>query len=484
MIEEKSKSLKINICLNFFRTLSNLIFPLITFPYASRILLPDGIGRANFANSIVSYFSIIAMLGINAYGIREAAKVRDDKEKLSKFVKEIFFINLISTVISYVLFFITIFNFKVFFKYKELLLIYSITILFTTLGMEWLYTAVEDFFYITIRSFIFQGIALILLFFFVKTKEDLFNYAVITVFSNIGSNICNFIHARKFLTKKSLYHLEIKKHIKSLFTLFALALTSSIYTLLDTTMLGLIGNPFEVGIYVAATKINRIVLSLVVSVCSVLLPRLSYFYGNNEKVKFLNTFYKLVEAVFAFSFPCAIGLSVLGEPLIDLFSGKNFMQAVPTMRIMNPIIIIVALSNCIGVQLFMPLGKEQKTLYSDIAGAFVNFLLNIVFIKKFGAVGAAIGSVCAETTVLIIQLIFARKDINLNFILKEFLFYFFISSIMGLIVFFVSHFFQNLFIKISISIFIGIITYSLLLFITKRNFLFSIFYKKHIGVQK
>ena len=164
------KSLKKNAVFSFIKSFMNLAFPVVTFPYASRILMPEGIGRVNFANSIVSYFSMLAGLGIASYATREAAKIRQDKVLLSKFSKEVFFINLASTFISYVLFFIALFCIPKFSEYRTLLLVCSTTIIFTTIGMGWLYSALEEFRYITIRSIFFQFVSLIFLFLFVRPQ--------------------------------------------------------------------------------------------------------------------------------------------------------------------------------------------------------------------------------------------------------------------------------------------------------------------------
>ena len=290
MNEQAQLSLKKNAFLNTIKTLMSLVFPLITFPYASRILLPEGLGKVNFALSIISYFAIISSLGIENYGIREASKLRDDKIKFSQFCKEIFLINMISTVVAYILLFVAIAFVAKFQKYKILLYVTSATILFTTLGMNWLYSAMEDYLYITIRSIVFQILCLVLLFLLVKTKDDYVKYATISVISNVGSNILNFIHSRKYITIKTGLAFQIKKHIKPIFVLFAMAIAVKVYTVLDSTMLGFMKGDFEVGIYTAATKINKIVLSLVIAVTTVMLPRLSYYAKDEDKTKFVKLF--------------------------------------------------------------------------------------------------------------------------------------------------------------------------------------------------
>ncbi len=227
----------------------SLLFPLVTFPYASRILLPEGTGKVNFANSIINYFGMLASLGIGTYGIREAAKVRHDKQRLSQFTVELFTINLLSTLIAYILLYISIVVVPKFHEYRMLLYMTSVTIIFTTMGISWLYSAVEEYGYIALRSVVFQVVSIILLFTFVKQKEDYLMYAGIGVVSSVGSNIFNIIHARKFISFTGLGRLELKKHVKPIFVFFGSTLAISVFTMLDTSMLGFLSTNEEVGFY-------------------------------------------------------------------------------------------------------------------------------------------------------------------------------------------------------------------------------------------
>ena len=467
----KQKSIKVNAILNLIRTLMSVIFPLITFPYASRVLLPDGIGKVQFATSIISYFSLLATLGITSYGIREGAKLRDSKDKLSLFAKEIITINIISTVVSYLILFIFIFIIPKFHSYRSLLIICSSTILFTSLGMEWLYSVVEDFKYITIRSILFQLLSIVLLFYFVRSQEDTLKYAAISAFSSVGSNILNFINSRKYIALKGIKIKieDLKKHIKPVMILFIMAVTSSIYTLLDTSMIGFFADDYQVGLYTAATKINRIVLNLVVSVGAVLLPRLSYYSGTNDKENFLKLAYKSADLIMAIATPAAVGLSVLASCVIRVLSGDGFIESVPIMRIINPVIVIVGMSNFLGVQLFMPLRKEKWTLYSNIAGAICNLTLNSIFIPKFGALGAAIGSLFAELAVTSCQLFLARNYISINNIMIRLIKYFLLSCVMGLCVYIVTQLNLDLIVMMVGGVVVGSIVYAIELIITRNQ---------------
>lgn len=467
------KSVKVNTFLNSIKTLIALVFPLITFPYVSRILLPEGIGKVNFAASIISYFSIIAGLGINQYGIRQAAKLRDNKIILSQFVKEVFVINIISTFVSYFLLALLLIFAPQVKDYRLLIVVTGFSILFTTFGMGWLCIAIEDYLFITIRTILFQIISIILMFVLVRTKDDYIIYAAITVFSSVGSDILNFVHLRKYINFKTGLPLQLKQHLKPILILFAMAMTTTIYTALDTTMLGLIKGDREAGIYTAATKLNKIVVGLVTAAGSVLMPRLSYYYEKGNEEEFQRLAYKGFDFLFLISMPCMVGLSVLSVPLIHLLAGIDFDAAVTPMRIMNPIIVIIGLGAYIGLQMFLPLNKEKWTLYSVICGAVINFSMNMFLIPRYGACGAAVATVCAEGTVSTVQLFLARKFLKLKPLLFSFLKYTGNALIMGIIVFISVYFFESEVLQLVIGIFIGVIIYFVLLLLQKNELLIT-----------
>jgi O-antigen/teichoic acid export membrane protein len=429
-----SPSIKKNAALNTIRTVMGIIFPIITFPYASRTLFPEGIGKVNFANSVVSYFAIIAGLGVFNYGIREATKIRENKLEVSKLVEEIFIINIISTVISYLLLVFFVMNVPYLKQYKLLIFISSSSIIFTTIGFDWVYNAFEEFSYITIRSISFQFISLVLLFIFVKTKDDYVKYLMIGVFSSVGYNIFNFFHLRKYIKFSFHYKLDIKKHLKPIFMLFGLAVITSIYTILDTTMLGFLAGDEQVGYYSAATKINKMVLSIVTAASAVIFPRLSKYANDNDNSSFRELFNLSLNITLCFAIPVTIGLNLLSEPITLLFSGYSYLPSIPVMRIMNPIIVIISISNLIGIQCLVPLKKEKITLISVFCGAITNFTLNFFLIQRYQAVGAAIATVVAESVVLLVQLLFAYKQIDKKIFINN-LFQVLISvTIMGIVV--------------------------------------------------
>ncbi len=476
----EQKSLKKNAFYSVLKVFLSLIFPLITFPYASRILLPEGIGKVNFANSIVTYFMMIASLGIGSYATREASKVRDDKNALSKLFKEIITINIIGCIVSYLLFFIALFFIPKFSDYRSLLLICSLKIIFSVLGTEWLFTAYEEFKYITIRTFFVQLFSLTYLFVFVHTRDDLIHYAVFGILTALGSNILNIFLIGKYVDLKYKTKLDLKKHLKPVIIFFGMAIVTSIYTMLDTTMLGFLSNDTEVGYYAASTKLGHMVLSMLTAITTVLLPRLTNYAQKEDKSSFTELIYKCANILLLLSIPMTFGLIVLAKPLILLLSGKQYLPAVPAMQVIAPILIIISFGSLTGVQILPALGKEKISFYSYIAGAITNITINALLIPKFGALGAAIGTLCAEFMVTSIQIIFINKYIfNKDFILT--LFQSIISSvIMIILILLIQKLSLNVFIEIIISFSVGLITYSLTIFVFKNKY-FLLYVKQFIS---
>ena len=466
----KKKSLKKNVFFSVLKVFLSLIFPLITFPYASRILLPEGIGKVNFANTIVNYFVLIASLGIGGYATREAVKIRDNKQALTKFFKEIISINTICCIIAYCLFFIALFFIPKLSEYQSLLLICSINILFSILTIDWLYTANEEFKYLTIRSFIVQLLCVVYLFIFVKTKDDVIYYALFGVLINVGNNLLNFILVNKYVDFKMKIKLDIKKHIKSIFIFWGITVVTSIYSLFDTTMLGFLSTNEEVGYYTASTKLVHMILSMLTAITAVLLPRLTDYAQNKETDIFNELVKKTSNILILLSIPITAGIIILSKPLILLLSGEPYLRSIPSMIIISPIILIISFGSLIGAQVLPALGKENLSFYSYIAGALTNITINTILIPKLGALGAAIGTVCAEFCVTTTQIIFVRKIIfhkeYLITLLKSIL----ASLIMSVILIFSMRLISKIILQLLVSFFLGIFSYSILLYIMKEKY--------------
>ena len=409
---QKQKSLKINFIMNAFLTMSSFIFPLITFPYISRILLPEGTGKVSFATSVISYFVILAQLGIPTYGIRACAKVRDNREELSKTAHELLIINIIMCCFSYLILGILLMTVPKFKSEKTLLIIVSLTLLFNTIGMEWLYKALEQYMYITIRSIIFKVIAVIAMFLLVHEKSDYIIYGAISIFASSASNIFNLINVHKYINLKPIGNYNLKQHLKPVFIFFAISCAATIYTNLDTVMLGFIKTDSDVGCYNAAVRIKSILVSIVTSLGVVLLPRASYYLEHNMISEFYKITKKAINFVFIIAVPLMVYFILFAKEGIFLLSGSAYIGAVKPMQIIMPTLVFIGLTNIMGIQMLVPMGKEKIVLYSEIAGALVDLVINIVLIPRWASAGAAIGTLVAEIIVWIVQYCALRKDVK------------------------------------------------------------------------
>lgn len=406
---ESKQSIKKNFIMNALLTMSSFIFPLITFPYVSRILMPEGTGKVSFVTSVITYFSMFAQLGIPTYGIRACAKVRDDKKELSKVVQELLFINLIMSILTYVVFGICLFTIQRFRTEKTLFVIISTTIIFNAIGVEWLYKGLEQYTYITIRSLIFKILALVAMLALVHKKEDYIIYGAITIFAASASNILNFVNAHKYVYVKPVGNYDLKQHLKPVLIFFAMSCATVIYTNLDTVMLGFMKSNTDVGYYNAAVKIKGVLLGVVTSLGTVLLPRASYYIEHDMKEKFLSISQKAIEFVFLISIPLTIYFMIFAEEGIFFLSGAAYEGAIIPMQIIMPTILWIGLTNIMGMQMLVPMGKEKIVLYSEIAGAIVDLIINFTLIPSMASVGAAIGTLVAEMVVWIVQFLSLKK---------------------------------------------------------------------------
>lgn len=408
----KQKSLKLNVIMNMILTMSSFIFPLITFPYVSRILLPEGTGKVSFAISLISYFLMFAQLGIPTYGIRACAQVRDDRKELTRIAQELLIINLIMSAISYVILFLAIAFVPRLQGDKTLYVIVSFTIILTTIGMEWLYKALEQYTYITIRSVIFKFVALVAMFLLIHEKSDYIVYGGISILAASASNVFNFINVHKYIDLKPVGNYNLRQHLKPIVTFFAMSCAVTIYTNLDTVMLGFMKTDADVGYYNAAVKIKNILVSIVTSLGAVLLPRASYYIENGLIDEFKRITKKALSFVFLIASPLMLYFIFYAKEGIFFLSGSAYEGSILPMQIIMPTLLFIGITNILGIQMLVPLGKEKVVLYSEIAGAIVDVIINALLIPRFASAGAAIGTLVAEFVVLVVQYIALKDDVT------------------------------------------------------------------------
>ena len=393
---KREKSLKLNMVLNAVKGLMAIIFPLITFPYVSRILGVDNLGRYNFSNSIISYFILIAGLGISTYAVREGARLRDKQKAFQDFANEMFTINVISTIVAYFgLGVLLVISAKVQ-EYKVLLLILSLLIIFKTIGIDWIYSIFEDYAYITVRSIVFQFISLILLFTMVKTEDDVNIYALITVISSGGSGILNYLHAKKYCRVKLTTKVNWKRHMRPILVLFATSVTVTIYTSSDVTILGLLCGDTSVGLYSVSTKVYSLVKTLLSSVLIVSIPRLSALLGSDDRGAFNEMAADIYKTLISLVLPALCGIILLRKEIILILADESYLASVNSLALLS-----VALFFCLGAWfwgqcILVPFQKENTVFIVTVIGAIVNIVLNFVLIPFWKQDAAAFTTVLAE----------------------------------------------------------------------------------------
>ena len=406
------RSIRYNFIMNIILKMSRFIFPLITFPYVSRVLGAIYNGKIAFATSFISYFAMLAVLGIPTYGVKICAACRDDKDELSKTVHELLIILAVLLSISYVFFFVIIFSVPSLFEDRVLLLISSTTILLTSFGVEWFYQAIEQYGYITYRNITVKIISVILIFVFVKKQKDYILYGIICVLGSVGSNIINLFKLKQYIYFKRYEIYNIKRHIKPILMLFLYVAAVSIYTNLDSVMLKFMANDAQVGYYSAAIKIKLVLQNIVTALGTVLLPKTAYYLQNNMSSKYDKMMRKSFDFVILASLLTIAFFEIEASDCVMLLAGNQYQNAIPAMRWIIPAVLFIGLSSTTGTQILIPSGRDRYATLSAAYGAVVDLIFNWILIPRYGARGAASATLIAEIVVASTQIIVLRKEIK------------------------------------------------------------------------
>lgn len=409
-------SLKSNIIYNGLGTLTGILFPIVTFPYAARVVLPDGIGAVNFLGSIINYIVLLTSLGIPIYAVKEIARYRDDPRACARVAVEIMILSAIMCTLGYVAVWLLSVLVDQIHRQASLFYVMSLSILFTAMGVEWFYRGIEDFRFITIRGIIVKTACATCLFIFVKSPEDIIAYGAITVGATVGNGLLNFIHLRKYFSPDILKgaSLKIRRHLRPVLHVFSLSLITSLYLYLNMVILGFIAGEKAVGFYTAGTRFSFVGLTLISSIGTAVLPRCSYLSESGQKAEFANVILKSLDLTIAVSLPLVAAFMLLASPLTALFCGPGYEESVGVVRITAPIVLLVSLTQVIGIQALYVLGKVNTVIISVAAGALVSIVSLIALVPSMGSHGAAIATLLAESAVLLVQLILGIRHLGFN----------------------------------------------------------------------
>lgn len=407
------KSLTKNSLYNIIYTVANILFPFVTSIYVSRILLPVGVGKVASAQNIASYFVTIAALGLPSYGVREFAKVREDERKKNKLFTELLLLNIVSTTLAVVGFFVLVFVNGGFHGEWALYGACGLAVFFNYLNIDWMYKGLEEYGYITGRSLIIKGLSLLALFLFVKTQQDYVIYALISSLATGGNYIFNVIHAKRFV-KVQISGIELKRHLKPVLLIACIIFLSSIYNKIDITMLNMMATDESVGYYSYAQKTVNMVLTMANAVTAALLPRLSYYYENDKE-----GFYRLLDKGFQIlcfmTLPLAVGMTMVASQTVEFLYGEAFEPAALTIQLMCPLILIKGFGDLFCYQLVYSTKSEKIILPAAASASVINVITNAALIPTLLQNGAVIASVFSEFVTNAIQFIYMKKKVGFNF---------------------------------------------------------------------
>lgn len=420
-----AQSVKVNYILNLINTGTQMLFPLITFPYVCRVIEAEGIGQINFFQSIISYISLFTCLGIPMYAIREIARDRSDVVQMNRTAMEILLLHSMLTLVGYAIVAILCLTVPQIQVNIPLFLILSLTIFFTAIGCEWFYQGIEDFKYITIRGLIIKTVSVVLLFIFVKSKTDLLYYGCYTVFGVLGGNIFNFYRLRKYIHRENIIfsELHIKRHVKPVLKVFSFSVVTSIYLQLNTVLLGFLKNALAVGYFAAATKVMQMLLMMSSCLGSVMMPRASHLIAENKEDELNRLIQKSYDFTLAIALPMTIGLIFCAPSLITALCGVKFEHSILPSQIIAPIILMVAISNVFGIQVLFPKGKINIVTLCCGIGAVADLILNLCLIPFFSYIGTSIAYLGAEVATTVSMYFIGRKYIPIIYFKKSHLTY-------------------------------------------------------------
>ena len=450
--KKRNNSLFKNSIFNTMYRLLNALFPLVTASYVSHVIFASGVGKVASAQNIVQYFVLIASLGIPNYGVREIAKSRIDAEEKGKVFSELFILNLITTLLSITVYYCMVLGFTHFEPEKSLYLIVGVSIILNIFNVDWYYQGVEEYVYIAKRSIFVKIASIVCIFLFVKKPEDYINYALISVVALAGNYIFNIANLHKHRVRFVVKDINVCRHLKPVMILLCTTISIELYTLLDTTMITYFCSSEDVAYYSNSIKIVKMIIVVVTSLGTVLLPRLSRYVkeGNIEGCnKIVNTVLSILLFIFL---PAGIGIILISDNLVPLLFGSTFLPAALTLKITALLIYALGFSNLFGTQILLSFGAEKKLLLCTIIGAVSNICMNLTFIPIYQENGAAVASVISEAIVTIMTFIFSRKMITYRINNRFFLISIIATVAMAVFVSVINLFVDNKFVNLIIAI--------------------------------
>lgn len=465
-----NRSIKKNYIYNLSYQVLMLITPLVTAPYISRVLGADGIGAVSYVESIVSYFVLFATLGISVYGQREISYVQDSVEKRSEVFWNTKVLEFTTSLTAMAVYFI----FSASQREHSIYFLFSFHLLSIFADVTWFFQGMEEFGKIVLRNTVLRMVNIIYLFLVVRTREDILLYVFGTAFFDFLGNASLWGYLPRYINKINIKELHPYKDIATVISLFIPTIAIQIYTVLDKTMLGMITHdPFENGYYEQAIRISKMVLTIVTALGTVMIPRIGYYYKNGETDKVRQFMYRGYRFVWFLGIPLCLGMIGVVGNFVPWFFGDGYIKVISLVRILSFLILAIGINGATGMQYLIPTGRQNLYTLTVVIGACINFMMNLLCIKLFQSVGAAMASVTAETAIVVVQLFIVRKELSPKQVISESYHYVSAGIVMMCVLCLTGRFLDSSPINTIVLIMIGAAVYFSVLWIVKDEFLRS-----------
>lgn len=407
-------SIRKNVLYSSVLTVSNFLFPLLVYPYISRVLGATNIGICNFVDSIINYFVLFSMMGISTIGIREIAKAKGDTFQLSKTFSSLLVLNIISTAIALAILLISVMLVPDLEKHSEMMYVGALKLVFNCLLIEWFYKGLENFKFITQRTILVRLIYVVLVFTCVQDKNDYDIYYLLTVLTIVFNALVNIYYSRRFI-HISLKGISIQPYLRSFFILGIYALLTSMYTSFNVAFLGFAAGETEVGYYTTAVKLYTVLISLFTAFTGVMMPRMSSLIAEGKYEDFKRLTEKSIDVLLTFVMPVIVLSMMFAPQIIAIISGPGYEAAIIPMRIIVPLLLIIGYEQIIILQILTPLRKDKAILLNSMLGGIVGILMNLILVSELRSIGSAIVWIAAEITVLSSGQYFVNKYVGYKF---------------------------------------------------------------------
>ena len=486
----KNPSIKKNFILSMLFQILNIITPLITAPYISRVLGTNSVGIYSYTSSLQLYFSIFAALGTATYGCREISINRNNKKNRSKIFWEIELLTIFTSIIC-IIFYLLLISFSG--NYAIYLLVLGIKLINTMLDISWFYIGIEELKYIVYKNIIFKIIGIILLFILIKSPDDLMLYIIIMCGTTLLGTISMWFYIPKFISKVDFHKLNVFQHFKHTLVYFIPTIATTIYTNIDKTLIGLITKDMnESAYYEQTTKVLELAKSITfISLNSLLTSRMAFLFSEQNYVEMQEKIKLSINYILMIGIAISFGIIGVSDRLVPMFFGDGFDKVILLLKIFIFVIVITGFSNCLETQYYTPAGRRKDSAKFIILGSFINVILNIILIPFFSSIGAIISSIIAESFIFYLYIKNCNHFVRYSYIFKSSIKKIVAGLWMLFIILFLDKWILNDYLAILVEIIVGATSYFIILFVLKDSFFKKYvlkivfeFYKKNITILK